>query len=49
VTEQGEVQNRILLTERNFSPSELVSAAISSISTMSASISKKSAAACRRN
>ncbi|MBP6096456.1 MAG: heat-inducible transcriptional repressor HrcA [Methyloversatilis sp.] len=27
VTEQGEVQNRILLTERNFSPSELVSAA----------------------
>jgi heat-inducible transcriptional repressor len=27
VTDQGEVQNRILLTERNFSPAELVSAA----------------------
>jgi heat-inducible transcriptional repressor len=27
VTDTGEVQNRILLTERNFSPSELVSAA----------------------
>jgi len=49
VTPDGDVQNRILFTERDYGPSELVSAANYINQNYSGTASRKSGSACTRN